>query len=78
MKEQNTRFGGRILLTSEVREKILHRCEILQYLGDDAIFYGFEQSTDDELIRDYLWVLDNRGDDLDKDIDNLEIGLRRK
>ena len=75
MKEQDTRFGGRIILSSETREKILHRCKILRYLGDGSICCNYYQETDEELIKHYGWVLDDRGDDLDKDIDNLEIGL---
>ena len=63
MKEQKTRFGGRIILSSETREKILHRCEILKYLGDDAICCNYYQSTDDELIKDYGWVLDKEHND---------------
>lgn len=78
MKEQDTRFGGRIILSSETREKILHRCKILKYLGDDSICYGYWQETDEELIKHYGWVLDDMGDDLDKDIDNLEIGLVKR
>jgi hypothetical protein len=65
MKEQETRFGGRIILSSETREKILHRCEILKYLGDDSICYGYWQETDEELIKHYGWVLDKEHNDID-------------
>jgi len=78
MKEQDTRFGGKIILSSETREKILHRCKIHKYLGDASIGYGYWQETDEELIKHYGWVLDDMGDDLDKEIDNLEIGLVNK
>ena len=54
------------LLRNEVREKILHRCEILRYMGDDGISCIFDQLPDHELIEDCGWVLDKAHDDLDQ------------
>ena len=62
------------LLKNEVREKILHRCEILRYMGDDGIPCIFDQLPDDELMEDCGWVLDKAHDDLD----NFQFGLTRK
>jgi len=54
------------LLRNEVREKILHRCEILRYMGDDGISCIFDQLPDHELVDDCGWVLDKAHDDLDQ------------
>ena len=54
------------LLKNEIREKILHRCEILRYMGDDGISCIFDQLPDDELMEDCGWVLDKAHDDLDQ------------
>ena len=62
------------LLKDEIREKILHRCEILRYMGDDGISCIFDQLPDDELMEDCGWVLDKAHDDLD----NFQFGLTRK
>ena len=62
------------LLKNEIREKILHRCEILRYMGDDGISCIFDQLPDDELMEDCGWVLDSAHDDLD----NFQLGLTRK
>ena len=62
------------LLKNEIREKILHRCEILRYMGDDGISCIFDQLPDDELMEDCGWVLDKAHDDLD----NFQLGLTRK
>ena len=35
-------------MDSKTREKILHRCEILTYMGDDGISCIFDQLPDDE------------------------------
>ena len=61
-------------MDSKTREKILHRCEILRYMGDDGIPYIFDQLPDDELMEDCGWVLDKAHDDLD----NFQLGLTRK
>mgnify|MGYP003138839441 FL=1 len=50
----------------KTREKILHRCEILEYMGDDAICSNYDQIPFDELMKDYGWVLDKSHDDLDR------------
>ena len=61
-------------MDSKTREKILHRCEILRYMGDDGISCIFDQLPDDELMEDCGWVLDKAHDDLD----NFQLGLTRK
>ena len=50
-------------MDSKTREKILHRCEILRYMGDDGVSSVFDQLDDDDLMEDCGWVLDH--DDLD-------------
>ena len=62
------------LLKNEIREKILHRCEILRYMGDDGISCIFDQLPDDELMEDCGWVLDKAHDDLDQ----YQFGVTRK
>ena len=54
------------LLKNEVRDKILHRCEILRHMGDDGISCIFDQLPDHELVDDCGWVLDKAHDDLDQ------------
>ena len=61
-------------MDSKTREKILHRCEILKYMGDDGISCIYDQLPDDELMEDCGWVLDSAHDDLD----NFQLGLTRK
>ena len=61
-------------MDSKTREKILHRCEILRYMGDDGIPCIFDQLPDDELMEDCGWVVDKEHDDLD----NFQLGLTRK
>ena len=51
-------------MDSKTREKILHRCEILRYMGDDGIPCIFDELPDDELMEDCGWVLDKAHDDL--------------
>ena len=62
------------LLKNEIREKILHRCEILKYMGDDGISSIFDRLDDDDLMEDCGWVLDKAHDDLD----NFQLGITRK
>ena len=50
-------------MDSKTRNKILERCEILKYMGDDGISSIFDQLDDDDLMEDCGWVLDH--DDLD-------------
>ena len=64
---------GGYSMDSKTREKILHRCEILRYMGDDGISCIFDQLPDDELMEDCGWVLDKAHDDLD----NFQLGLTR-
>ena len=61
-------------MDSKTREKILHRCEILRYMGDDCIPCIYDQLPGDELMEDCGWVLDKEHDDLD----NCEFKLTRK
>ena len=61
-------------MDSKTRDKILHRCEILRYMGDDGISCIYDQLPDDELMEDCGWVLDKAHDDLD----NFQLGLTRK
>ena len=61
-------------MDSKTREKILHRCEILIYMGDDGIPCIYDELPDDELMSDCGWVLDKAHDDLD----NFQLGLTRK
>jgi len=49
----------------KTREKILHRCEILKYMGDDGISSIYYELNDDELMEDCGWVLDKAHDHLD-------------
>ena len=58
----------------KTRNKILERCEILKYMGDDGISCIYDQLPDDELMEDCGWVLDKAHDDLD----NFQLGLTRK
>ena len=61
-------------MDSKTREKILHRCEILRYMGDDGISCIFDQLSDEELMSDCGWVLDKEHDDLDQ----YQFGVTRK
>ena len=62
------------LLKEEIRNKILHRCEILTYMGDDGIPCIYDELPDDELMEDCGWVLDKAHDDLDQ----YQFGVTRK
>ena len=53
-------------MDSKTRAKILHRCEILQYMGDDGISSIYDELNDKELMKDCGWVLDKAHDDLDR------------
>ena len=61
-------------MDSKTREKILHRCEFLTYMGDDGITCFYDELPDDDLMEDCGWVLDKAHDDLD----NFQLGLTRK
>jgi len=61
-------------MNQKTREKILHRCEILKYMGDDGISSIYYELDDEELMEDCGWVLDKAHDDLDK----LQLGISRK
>jgi hypothetical protein len=51
-------------LSAEISKEILRRCEILRYLGDCSIMANYQDSTDQELVDRYSWVLDKKHDDL--------------
>ena len=51
-------------LSAETRKEILRRCEILHYMGDCSISSIYYESTDEELVDRYSWVLDKEHDDL--------------
>ena len=53
-------------MNQKTREKILHRWEILRYMGDDGISCIFDQLPDHELVDDCGWVLDKAHNDLDQ------------
>ena len=53
-------------MDSKTRDKILHRCEILRYMGDDGISSIYDQLPDDQLMDECGWVLDKAHDDLDQ------------
>ena len=53
-------------MDSKTRVKILHRCEILKYMGDDGISPIYDELNDKELMEDCGWVLDKAHDDLDR------------
>ena len=56
-----------IPLDEKTRKEILRRCQILRILGDDGIMTNYYESTDQELVNDYSWVLDKEHDRLLKD-----------
>ena len=78
LKETNLNYLfknlGDYSMDSKTREKILHRWEILRYMGDDGIPCIFDELPDDQLMEDCGWVLDKAHDDLD----NFQFGLTRK
>ena len=61
------------MMDSKTRDKIIHRCEILKFMGDASICSDYDQIPPDELMKDYGWVLDKAHDDLD----NFKLGLIR-
>tara|TARA_R110002020_G_scaffold301171_1_gene516659 strand:+ start:997 stop:1272 length:276 start_codon:yes stop_codon:yes gene_type:complete len=56
-----------IPLDEKTRKEILRRCQILRILGDDGIMTNYYESTDQELVDRYSWVLDKEHDQLLKD-----------
>ena len=65
---------GGYSMDSKTRNKILERCEILRYMGDDGISCIFDQLPDHELVEDCGWVLDKAHDDLD----NFQFSVTRR
>jgi len=62
------------LLKEEIRNKIVHRCEILKYMGDDGVHPLYYQLNDKELVEDCGWVLQEDCDFCDK----YELGLTER
>ena len=62
------------LLKEEIRNKILHRCEILKYMGDDGVHPLYYELDDNELVEDCGWVLQENCDFCDK----YELGITRR
>ena len=62
------------LLKEEIRNKIIHRCEILKYMGDDGVHPLYYQLNDKELVEDCGWVLEEGCDFCDK----YELGLTER
>ena len=62
------------LLKEEIRNKIVHRCEILKYMGDDGVHPLYYQLNDKELVEDCGWVLEEGCDFCDK----YELGLTER
>ena len=62
------------LLKEEIRNKILHRCEILKYMGDDGVHPLYYELDDNELVEDCGWVLQENCDFCDK----YELGLTER
>lgn len=50
-------------LSEETRNEILRRCEILRYWGDCSIMSDYYESTDQQLVDNYSWVLDKEHDE---------------
>ena len=46
-------------LTKETRKKILEECAYLIYQGDAGISSNYFESTDQELMDKYSWVLED-------------------
>ena len=61
-------------MDSKTREKILHRCEILKYMGDDGIPCIYDELNDEELMEWCGWVLEEGCDFCDK----YELGVTRR
>jgi len=61
-------------MDSKTREKILHRCEILRYMGDDGVHPLYYELDDKELVKDCGWVLGEGCDFCDK----YELGLTER
>tara|TARA_Y100000114_G_scaffold109492_1_gene102998 strand:- start:300 stop:623 length:324 start_codon:yes stop_codon:yes gene_type:complete len=64
LKQEERRKKYPLPLSKEIRIEILRRCEILQYLGDCGIMSDFDDSTDEQLVEYYSWVLDDEHSDL--------------
>ena len=62
------------LLKEEIRNKIIHRCEILKYMGDDGVHPLYYELDDNELVEDCGWVLEEGCDFCDK----YELGLTER
>ena len=65
---------GGYSMDSKTREKILHRCEILKYMGDDGVPSIYYELNDEELMEWCGWVLEEGCDFCDK----YELGVTRR
>ena len=64
LKQEERRNKYCLPLSKEIKTEILRRCEILQHMGDSSIMPDFYQSSDEQLVEDYSWVLDEEHKDL--------------
>jgi len=64
LEVQQRRKQYPIPLSEKNRNEILRRCEILKYMGDCSIMSDFYESSDQDLVDEYSWVLDKEHDDL--------------
>ena len=62
------------LLKEEIRNKIVHRCEILKYMGYDCVPSIYYELNDEELMEWCGWVLEEGCDFCDK----YELGITRR
>ena len=62
-EQQKRRDKYSLPLSEGIKSEILRRCEILRYMGDCAISSIYYESTDEELLEDYAWVLDQKHDE---------------
>ena len=55
----NTMENLKAPLNKNIRNKILEECAYLKYQGDAGISSNYFESTDQELIDKYSWVLED-------------------
>lgn len=46
--------------------RIRHRCEVSVYMGDAGVDPMYDHYSDEELFKEYKWLLDERHEILDK------------
>ena len=52
-------------LSQKTRAKILKRCKISIFLGDDSVGYEYLKLDDESLLSNYGWLLENWDESLD-------------